>query len=95
MLLSFPITAIIYFVKYFIIIPIFGMLSHILARFFFMLPHIIKQRQRFVCLWISHGMIQSANNLNIVGINNDNKMNNKNIIYKQGKWKLNDSYKYI
>ena len=41
--------AIIYFKKYFIIIPIFGTLSHILARLFFMCPYIMKQRQNFVC----------------------------------------------
>ena len=41
-------------------------------------------------------MIESANNLNIVGINDDdNNANNKNIVYKQGKWKLNDTNKYI
>ena len=35
--------------KYFIIIPIFGTLSHILAKIFFMLPFIIKRRRSFVC----------------------------------------------
>ena len=44
-------------------------------------------------------MIESANNLNIVGINdgdnNDDNANNKNIVHKQGKWKLNDSNKHI
>ena len=40
-------------------------------------------------------MIESANNLNIVGINDDvdNNANNKNIVFKQGKWKLNDTNK--
>ena len=35
--------------KYFIIIPIFGKLSHNLAIFFFMCPYIIKRRRSFVC----------------------------------------------
>ena len=43
-----------------------------------------------------NGMIESVNNLNIVGINDDdNNKNNKNIVYKQGKLKVNDSNKYI
>ena len=42
-------------------------------------------------------MIESINNLNIVGINDDddNNANNKNIVYKQGKWKLKYANKYI
>ena len=40
-------------------------------------------------------MIESGKNLSIVDINDDDKGNNKNIVYKQGKWKLNNSNKYI
>ena len=41
-------------------------------------------------------MIESVNNLNVVGIiDDDNNVNNKNIVHKQGKWKLNDSNKCI
>ena len=32
-----------------------------------------------------NGMIESASNLNIVGINDDNNANNKNTLCKQGK----------
>ena len=41
-------------------------------------------------------MIESVNNLDVLGINDDdNNAKNKNIVYKQGKWKQNDSNKYI
>ena len=44
---QFPIISIIYFMKYFIIIPKFSTVSHILARFFFHTPNIIKRKDLF------------------------------------------------
>ena len=47
--MPFLLIAIIYFMKYFIINPISSMLSHILARLFFIHPYIMKRRGNFIC----------------------------------------------
>ena len=44
--------------KYFVIFPIFGTLSHIFARFFFMRLYIIKRRRSFVCPFVNQSVLK-------------------------------------